>query len=231
MRIDDVQRRRGSLVQLVLDGEPAALIDRKTFEESPYEVGSSLSEEQWVALKKESKTRRAWDKVLYLLSLRDYARAQLQRKLEREAGSELARETVERLERAGLLNDGAYARRLARDMVERRHFSRRRTLQELTARGLDRETAEEAVEELEPDDAEQALELLRKKRYNELSDPDTRRRAASALARAGFGWDAVRCAMERRREELAEDETEDWKEIEQDPDPWSEDVSFWENEE
>lgn len=231
MRIDDVQRRRGSLVQLVLDGEPAALIDRKTFEESPYEVGSSLSEEQWVALKKESKTRRAWDKALYLLSLRDYARAQLQRKLEREAGSELARETVERLERAGLLNDGAYARRLARYMVERRHFSRRRTLQELTARGLDRETAEEAVEELEPDDAEQALELLRKKRYNELSDPDTRRRAASALARAGFGWDAVRCAMERRREELAEDETEDWKEIEQDPDPWSEDVSFWENEE
>lgn len=231
MRIDDVQRRRGSLVQLVLDGEPAALIDRKTFEESPYEVGSSLSEEQWVALKKESKTRRAWDKALYLLSLRDYARAQLQRKLEREAGSELARETVERLERAGLLNDGAYARRLARDMVERRHFSRRRTLQELTARGLDRETAEEAVEELEPDDAEQALELLRKKRYNELSDPDTRRRAASALARAGFGWDAVRRAMERRREELAEDETEDWKEIEQDPDPWSEDVSFWENEE
>ena len=231
MRIDDVQRRRGSLVQLVLDGEPAALIDRKTFEESPYEVGSSLSEEQWVALKKESKTRRAWDKALYLLSLRDYARAQLQRKLEREAGSELARETVERLERAGLLNDGAYARRLARDMVERRHFSRRRTLQELTARGLDRETAEEAVEELEPDDAEQALELLRKKRYNELSDPDTRRRAASALARAGFGWDAVRCAMERRREELAEDETDDWKEIEQDPDPWSEDVSFWENEE
>ena len=231
MRIDDVQRRRGSLVQLVLDGEPAALIDRKTFEESPYEVGSSLSEEQWVALKKESKTRRAWDKALYLLSLRDYARAQLQRKLEREAGSELARETVERLERAGLLNDGAYARRLARDMVERRHFSRRRTLQELTARGLDRETAEEAVEELEPDDAEQALELLRKKRYNELSDPDTRRWAASALARAGFGWDAVRCAMERRREELAEDETEDWKEIEQDPDPWSEDVSFWENEE
>ena len=231
MRIDDVQRRRGSLVQLVLDGEPAALIDRKTFEESPYEVGSSLSEEQWVALKKESKTRRAWDKALYLLSLRDYARAQLQRKLEREAGSELARETVERLERAGLLNDGAYARRLARDMVERRQFSRRRTLQELTARGLDRETAEEAVEELEPDDAEQALELLRKKRYNELSDPDTRRRAASALARAGFGWDAVRCAMERRREELAEDETEDWKEIEQDPDPWSEDVSFWENEE
>ena len=231
MRIDDVQRRRGSLVQLVLDGEPAALIDRKTFEESPYEVGSSLSEEQWVALKKESKTRRAWDKTLYLLSLRDYARAQLHRKLEREAGSELARETVERLERAGLLNDGAYARRLARDMVERRHFSRRRTLQELTARGLDRETAEEAVEELEPDDAEQALELLRKKRYNELSDPDTRRRAASALARAGFGWDAVRCAMERRREELAEDETEDWKEIEQDPDPWSEDVSFWENEE
>ena len=174
MRIDDVQRRRGSLVQLVLDGEPAALIDRKTFEESPYEVGSSLSEEQWVALKKESKTRRAWDKALYLLSLRDYARAQLQRKLEREAGSELARETVERLKRAGLLNDGAYARRLARDMVERRHFSRRRTLQELTARGLDRETAEEAVEELEPDDAEQALELLRKKRYNELSDPDTR---------------------------------------------------------
>lgn len=206
MRIDDVQKRRGSLVQLVLDGEPAALIDRKTFEESPYEAGSSLSEEQWEALRRESKTRRARDKALYLLSQRDYARTELERKLTREAGETLARETVDRLAGAGLLDDAAYARRLARDLVERRCFSRRHALQEMTARGLDRETAEEAVAELDPDDAEQALELLRKKRYNELSDPDIRRRAAAALARAGFGWDAVRRAMDRRREELAEED-------------------------
>lgn len=68
--------------------------------------------------------------------------------------------------------------------------------------------------ELDPDDVEQALELLRKKRYNELSDPDTCRRAAAALTRAGFGWDAVRRAMDRRREELAEEDAffdeEDW---------------------
>lgn len=144
MRIDDVQRRRGSLVQLVLDGSPPLSLTGKPLRSPLMRWGSSLSEEQWVALKKESKTRRAWDKALSLLSLRDYARAQLQRKLEREAGSELARETVERLERR-TAQRRAYARRLARDMVERRHFSRRRTLQELTARGLDRETAEEAV--------------------------------------------------------------------------------------
>lgn len=171
MRIDDVQRRRGSLVQLVLDGEPAALIDRKTFEESPYEVGSSLSEEQWVALKKESKTRRAWDKALYLLSLRDYARAQLQRKLEREAGSELARRRWNGWNGRDCSTTGPTPADWPGYGGAAGHFSRRRTLQELTARGLDRETAEEAVEELEPDDAEQALELLRKKRYNELSDP------------------------------------------------------------
>ena len=214
MRIDDVRKRRGSLVQLVLDGEPAALIDRKTFEESPYEAGSSLSEEQWEALRRESKKRRARDKALYLLSQRDYARMELERKLTREAGEALARETVDRLAGAGLLDDAAYARRLARDLVERRRFSRRHVLQEMTARGLDRETAEEAVAELDPDDVEQALELLRKKRYNELSDPDTRRRAAAALTRAGFGWDAVRRAMDRRREELAEEDAffdeEDW---------------------
>ena len=45
--------------------------------------------------------------------------------------------------------------------------------------------------ELDPDDAEQALELLRKKRYNELSDPDAAAVPPRA-GRAGLRWDAVR---------------------------------------
>ena len=104
------------------------------------------------------------------------------------------------MEELGLVDDEAYARRLARDLLARKHYPRRRLAQELTGKGIDRalaeEAAAEAMEEAETDDGQQALELLRKKYYNRLYDENARRKTAAALARYGFGGDAVRRAME-----------------------------------
>ena len=104
------------------------------------------------------------------------------------------------MEELGLVDDEAYARRLARDLLARKHYPRRRLAQELTGKGIDHalaeEAAAEAMEEAETDDGQQALELLRKKYYNRLYDENARRKTAAALARYGFGGDAVRRAME-----------------------------------
>ena len=116
------------------------------------------------------------------------------------AGAQAAEETAARMEELGLVDDEAYARRLARDLLARKHYPRRRLAQELTGKGIDRalaeEAAAEAMEEAETDDGQQALELLRKKYYNRLYDENARRKTAAALARYGFGGDAVRRAME-----------------------------------
>lgn len=207
MIITETRIRRGQLYCLVLDGEPAVTVDRKTFDESRFRVGSSISEEQLAQLLEESRRRRAGEKALYLLSMRDHSRAELERKLARESGKEAAAQTAERMEELGLVNDEAYARRLARDLRLHRHYPLRRTVQEMQAKGIDRRTAEQAAAEVDTDDAAQALELLRKKYYNRLHTDDERRKTAAALARLGFGYEDIRRAM---REYDDGENTDEW---------------------
>ena len=204
MTITELRKRRGRLYLLVIDGEPAMTVDVRTFEESPYKVGSSLSDEELKSLLDESERRRAKEKALYLLSLRDYSRVELERKLQQEAGTQTAAETAARMEELGLLNDEAYAGRLARDLIRRRHYPKRRACQELCARGLDRETAQSAVEEVDSDDVQQALALIHKKYYNKLGD-ESRQKTMAALARFGFSSDVIRRAIE----EFIEQETDE----------------------
>lgn len=106
--------------------------------------------------------------------MRDHSRGELEQKLRQTAGAQAAEETAARMEELGLVDDEAYARRLARDLLARKHYPRRRLAQELTGKGIDRalaeEAAAEALEEAETDDGQQALELLRKKYYNRLYD-------------------------------------------------------------
>ena len=78
-------------------------------------------------------------------------------------------------------------------------------MQELFARGIDRETAEQAGEETGAADADLALALLRKKYYNKLHDADDRRRTAAALARQGFSYEDIRHAFSRAEADLPEE--------------------------
>ncbi|MFR3227258.1 MAG: RecX family transcriptional regulator, partial [Blautia massiliensis (ex Durand et al. 2017)] len=53
----------------------------------------------------------------------------------------------------GLLNDASFARRRAAELL-RKHKSRREILQDLAAKGIDRDTAAAAVEDLYAPDGE-----------------------------------------------------------------------------
>ena len=211
MIITEIRKRRGTLYLLVLDGEPAMTVDARTFDESPYRPGGAIDDGQLRELLEQSARRRAREKALYLLSLRDHSRAELEDKLRRGEGREAAAETAARMEELGLVNDEAYAYRLARELRLRKRYPLRRTVQELTARVVDREIALQAAGEPETDDAALSLELLRKKYYNRLQTEEDRRRVRAALARRGFGGGDIRRAMEAFGEENEMGEiTEEW---------------------
>lgn len=196
MVITAQDRVRGSLYRLELDGEPAGTIDKRTFDEAGYRLGGEITQAAWEELKERSARNRAKEKALYLLSQRDRPRGELLKKLQPEAGEEIAQETVDRLEEMGLLDDDSLALRWAGDLSRRKCYPRRRVEQELTARGFDRDTARRAAEELEAEDHTLALALLHKKYYNKMTTEDGRRKTAAALARYGFSSQAVRYALE-----------------------------------
>lgn len=196
MKILSVTRQRRRLYRLELEGGDSVEVDVNTFDESPYREGGDLTEEQLDMLLAASQRNRARERALYLLGLRDYSCRELEQKLYTEAPPEIASAVVERLRQVGLLDDARYAARLACSLSEQKHYPRRRIEQELRRRGISDVLIQEVVSELEGEDYEQALALLERKYYNKMKDPDSRRRVVAALARRGFGYGAIRRAME-----------------------------------
>lgn len=196
MKIIETAIRRRRLYLLRLDNETEYTVDRRTLDESSYRVGSDITAEQLDALLAQSQYNRARERALYLLGLRDYACGELEQKLHTEATPAIAAAVVARLQEVGLLDDAAYARRLARHLTEYKQYPRRRVEQELRRRGIDSATVCDAMGQLESDDFQQALALLEKKYYNKLNTPEDRRRTTAALARRGFTYTAIRRAME-----------------------------------
>ena len=188
MRVIDVRKRRGRQCAVYLDEEEPVILDRRTWEESGYRIGSELSEWAVSELTTLSQRNRAREKALYLLSLRDHSREELARKLREGDNAAIAEEL-------GLVDDVAYAGRLARELRLRKLYAYRRTVQELCSRGISRELAETAADAVETDDAKQALALLEKKRYNKLDHAEDQRKAAAMLARYGYAYEDIRRAF------------------------------------
>lgn len=201
MTVVDVRRRRGHLVAVIGDDGSETLIDKRTWEESPYGVDSFLSLEQLADLCERSKRDRTREKAVFLLSRRDYSRRELEQKLCREKGRyqahnrETAAEAAAYMEELGYVNDEAYAARLARDYQRVRLYPRRRAVEKLCEKGIARETARQVVEDLDVDDAQLALEFLHKKRYTIPQSREDAEKIAAAMGRYGFSGEDIRRAL------------------------------------
>lgn len=208
MIVVGVRPARQSRVKLLTDTGEEIVIDKKTWEESPFSVESSLSEDQLCELIRVSDHRRAQSRAVYLLSKRDLSRRELEQKLCREKGryvaenKELAQQTAARMEELGYVNDAAYAEHLAERYSCEKLYPRRRIIQKLIEKGIARTLAEEAVAALETADEDLALEFLLKKRYTVPSEQHEADRIAAALMRYGFAGEDIRRAMRRWVEDI-----------------------------
>ena len=145
----------------------------------------------------ESVVRRALDKAMDYLSLRDHAAGELYQKLCRKFDAHSAAYAVARAGELGLLNDVSFARRRAAELLRKRK-SRREILNDLSAKGIDRDTAADVVEELfaETDDGEspelETARALVQRQYAAKLAAGKRDQVAAALARRGFSHAVIR---------------------------------------
>jgi regulatory protein len=196
MTVTSVKKQRGCWYNVELDGAQTVKVDRRTWDESPYREGTVLDDEALHALLAASARRRVWEKAIWYLSLRDYTKQELAKKLYKEAEHVLVDETVEALLAKGFIREEAYARALATERVSRQHRPRRRVQQELVQRGVDRDLAAQIVNEIATDDLQEALALLEKKRYTDNDMQKRRQKACGFLTRQGFDYATVRKAWE-----------------------------------
>ncbi len=195
MVITNIVPKRKKLSAVYIDGEFALKIDTETLISSPYSIGSEITDEQLKELLDESGEKRAKEKALWLLSTRDHSKRELETKIRKTSDSESAKKAVERMEELGLVDDEKFARRYAEELINVKHLSIRGAKYKLTEKGIDKELAEEILEELNPDPREHIEILIERKYKRYLNDEKGRRKTVAALQRMGYSWSDIKSVM------------------------------------
>ena len=116
-RLTQIKETKKGRLALFLDGEFAFSLDEDTFAAAAMHQDDELEDWQIEELRKKSETRRALDKAMDYLSLRDHAAGELYQKLCRKFDAHSAAYAVVRAGELGLLNDVSFARRRAAELL------------------------------------------------------------------------------------------------------------------
>lgn len=239
-QLTQIKTTKKGRLALFLDGEFEFSLDEATFAAANLHQGDELEDWQLEELRRKGDSRRALDKAMDYLSLRDHASGDLYQKLCRKFDAETAAWALARVGELGLLDDAGVARRRAAELY-RKHKSRREILQDLRAKGIDRDTAVDAVEALyaslaaapqsadaagqssaetgEPGAAQpqepQPPELssaraLLRRHYARKLALGKRDQVAAALARRGYPHSIIKAALELETPEPPPDESPDY---------------------
>lgn len=135
-------------------------------------------------------------KAMAMLDRRQMSRTQLIKKLvEKGAGQDEAESTADWLCSIGALNDGQFAQHVAQSYA-RRGYGAAKVRQELYRRGIDRETAEAVIENMEPS-CEAIDRFVSARLKGRQPDKEETRRIYAALRRRGHGYEEIKRALSR----------------------------------
>ncbi len=200
MLITAIEPRRKAMSALYIDGEFVANLDAQTLIENHFDVGREINDEQLYEVIQLSNEHRAKEKALWLISYRDHSKKELIDKVKRTYDEQSAQKAADRLEELGLIDDDNFARRYAEKLIFGKHMSKKSAFYELRRKGINAETAEEILDAINVNTAEQIKSVIDKK-YKNITDEKIRRRAVAALQRLGFGWDDIKSVIEEYTEE------------------------------
>ena len=190
--------RRPGRFDVFIDQKSIATISLEAVERLKLSSGEVVDATVEVALEREAAQLKTYDRALNMLALRARSSNDLRRILLRKGESaEQVGIAIERLQQAGFLDDVSFARQFARSRVLGAGLSRRRIQAELARRGVARDVAGVAIDEVfgeESVDESATLERVARKKLLTLARLDAatqRRRLYAFLARRGYDSDDI----------------------------------------
>ncbi len=195
-RIFKLEPYRKSRVKVYLQEEkPAFALYAKEVKQYELKEGEELTEELYERILSEVLIKRAQCRALYLLA--DYARTEYQLRKKLAEGfypPEAVDSAVEYVKKYHYLDDAYYAENFAENRTRKK--SRRMVELELRKRGIDRETAREAVQKLEIPEKDTIRSLILKK-FPEPEKAETGEilKLLRSLTSKGFPYDDCREVM------------------------------------
>jgi regulatory protein len=199
------QKKNRDRVSVYLDGQFA--FGLPAIVAASLKPGQSLSEAEIEDLRQQGVVEGAYDRALNYLSYRPRSRAEIVTYLEgRDVPGGQIERIVERLERAGLLDDDAFARY----WVENRERFRPRGLHalryELRRKGVSDEVIERALVSIDVSASAYRAAEAKARQLQHLDPVTFRRKLLDYLARRGFEYEVAQDATERHWTELKKDQ-------------------------
>ena len=196
--ITEIREFKG-IITLSLDGVAWLKLRKKHFEKLPLELEQELDPEEYTDRMAAVQSADCYEAALTMLDQAAQTSGDLCRKLIRKGYVAPAAEaTVARLIENRLIDDRRYAERIAQSQMGRSvgAYAVRRKLR---AKLLSEEDVEAAMEGFDGEQQaaachDAAIKLWRK--YESLPPREGRAKLSQALARRGFGWDAIRSAVD-----------------------------------
>lgn len=204
MKITKIEKKKGRRYQIEVDGEYWYILDIEIIYDFHLKEDMEVEEAFLNRVKEAAEYRKAKERALYLLGVRDYGRNELIRKLGEKVSLPAARKAVEKMEELGLLNDEAYAEKLGNYLFTEKHFGVRRVRLELGKKGFSSEVIEKALESA-GEREEDLSAFIRRKYARYLGDEKGRQKVLMALSRMGHSYgdalDALEQAISAEEEE------------------------------
>lgn len=198
MRITDISAYKGSTMCVVFDADERIYIHEKILAEYNLKEGMNVPAEAVEEIVSANDYRRAKERALYLLDVRDYGFVELYQKLEKNYSEDVCLKVCRELAGLRLIDDRRYAESLARQLFEVKRVGMFKAKQELKRRGLSESIIEEAVEPYAGEDESfsRLEELVERKYERYLTDEKGVKKVKNALLRQGYGYAEINAVLD-----------------------------------
>ena len=196
--VTDVSEKRG-IIEISTDSAPSLRVRKVHFAKRPVEIGDEIDMEQYEGTISAIQFSDAYEAALTSLDFSARTAKEIERSLRlRGYVSSVVQAVVCKLTENRLIDDRQLAERIAEANAKKPVgvYALKRKLQ---AKGISEEYASEALELFDDEQQDIAAKKAAEKlwrRYSALPTREARAKLSQALARRGFGWDAVHSAVE-----------------------------------
>jgi regulatory protein len=186
----EVQKRDPNRVNIHLDGEYAFGLARITA--AWLKVGLEIDQQKMEKLQADDARERAYQQALLYLSYRARSEEEIRKNLRKhEVAEAIIEETLERLRRDRLADDGQFAQMWVENRSTFRPRSRRALTIELKQKGLEEPAIRSALEAVDDEAMVYEAAIKRVRRLAGLEWPDFRKKLSEFLARRGFSYSVI----------------------------------------
>ena len=212
--VSEIKEYRGRVSGSV-DGRLLVRLSRRHFQKCPLEEGQAIDDEAYLSEVAELQYPEAYEAALSRLESCARTEQDMRIALSRKGYVDLAVDRVlMRLTRAGLLNDQEYAQRFVESRAHR-PVGRYQISRQLRQKGVDRDTVQAALEQIDDEQQQSAALSLAQKlsgRYAGQPARSARAKLSQAMARRGFSWDDISWALSQLEEQGQLNSEDDWDE-------------------